>query len=42
MRQLMHGLRFTGVNSWSGFKREFDFSIESGELRKDREVLRFD
>ena len=33
MKQLMHGLHFTDVDTWYDFRREFKFSIEQGEVR---------
>ena len=36
MKTLMHGLRFTNVNDWKDFKREFKFSIDDGEFLKKK------
>ncbi len=33
MKTLMHGFRFTDVNTWSTFKKEFKFTIPKNEFR---------
>lgn len=43
MSSLFQGLRFSNVDSWKSFRKEFSHSIESyTELRPNKEVLRFD